>query len=209
MSSMTRKLLLALVVLPILLILGLVVHLKLSDLSGWRGTVARLASERIGRELTISGRFEADVGGITRLVVEDVELANPDWSTEGVMARADRLEISFDLWSLVAGPPRIREAHIRGARLRLEKDAGGRGNWQFPAAGDKPRGTGEDRGPPGLVVEVFTLEDAELGDELWGARATLDLARTERLRRAWPFLRDRRTDTYDEMLGSKAAPGWY
>ena len=40
---------------PILLVLLVLLYLNFADLSGWKDTVARLASDAIGRELRIDG----------------------------------------------------------------------------------------------------------------------------------------------------------
>ena len=128
---MARKLLLALLCLPVVLILSVVLYLKLADLSGWSGVVESTVAKAIGRELTIAGRFGLDVGSVTRLVAEDVTLANAEWSAAPAMAHVDRVEINLDLWSLVLHPIRIHGVEIQGARLLLEEDAEGRDNWNF------------------------------------------------------------------------------
>ena len=61
---------------PILLLLLVLLYLNFADLSGWRDTVANLASDAIGRELRINGEFQPEVGFTTRVVATDVTLAN-------------------------------------------------------------------------------------------------------------------------------------
>ncbi len=149
---MSRKLLLALIALPVLLAAAVLLYLELADLSGWSPTIARAASDRVDREVTI-GRFRADPGGVTRLVFEDLGLANPSWSTSPLMARADRVEISFGLWSLISGPLRIVDLRLQGAKLLLETDGEGRGNWELEVSADEV---------PQVLVEALELADAEI-----------------------------------------------
>ena len=63
--------------------------------------VADAVSEAIGLQLTVSGRFDLEVGSISRVVAEDVTLANPAWSTAPALVHADRVEV--DLSSVVPG----------------------------------------------------------------------------------------------------------
>jgi len=49
----------------------------------------------------------------------------------------------------------------------------------------------------GWQGELLAQADAHKPDELI---VTLDLARTEQVRRWWPFLRDRRIDAYEDLV---------
>jgi N-carbamoylputrescine amidase len=62
------------------------------------------------------------------------------------------------------------------------------------ASGIRFWGTSHVLGPQGEVLAKATTEDAQL------LVVQLDLARSERVRRIWPFLRDRRIDAYGDLL---------
>jgi uncharacterized protein involved in outer membrane biogenesis len=114
---------------PLLLLAIILLYLNFADLSGWRDTVAELASDAIGRELKINGEFQPEIGFTTRVVATDVTLANADWSDDPQMVSVDRLAGEIDLLSILFGPLTIGDAEINGARIVFEVDDDGRFNW--------------------------------------------------------------------------------
>lgn len=125
---MRRKMLFAILALPFVLSLGLVLYGKYGN---HRGTIERLVTHALGRRLSIAGSFEADVGFTTRLVAEEITLANAPWSSEPSMVQVSHISGSIDLWSLIRGPVRIDDLRVDEARVVLEVDAEGRANWEF------------------------------------------------------------------------------
>ena len=130
---MTRKwkLLILIVAIPVLLIAIIFLYLNFADLSGWRETVAELASGAIGRELRINGEFKPEIGFTTRVVATNVTLANADWSDDPHMVTVDRLAGEIDLLSVLFGPITIRDVEITGAHVLFELDSEGRFNWNL------------------------------------------------------------------------------
>ena len=159
---MARKILKALAVLVagllLVAVLG-VLYLNFADLSRYRGTVERAASQAIGRKLTIGGDFQPDIGLTTRLVATDVRLANPPGWPEPNMAVVDRLEVEIDLLSVFFGPLTINRITADGVRVLLEKDPGGRATWQFDTRADT---TDEDAGPIDIALGAVSLTGVEL-----------------------------------------------
>ena len=99
-----RKLLMLIAAVPVLLVTIALLYLNFADLSGWRDTVARLASGAIGRELRIDGEFRPEIGFATRVFATDITLANADWSDDPQMVSVDRLAGEIDLLSIFFGP---------------------------------------------------------------------------------------------------------
>jgi uncharacterized protein involved in outer membrane biogenesis len=126
-----------------LLAIGLLLYVNFADLSGWRDTVARLASDAIGRELRIDGEFHPEIGFTTRVVATDISLANADWSGELQMVSVERLVGEIDLLSIFFGPITIRDIEIDGARVLFEVNADGSFNWDL-GSGETGDGGGGD-----------------------------------------------------------------
>jgi predicted amidohydrolase len=93
--------------------------------------------------------------------------------------------------------------------------AGAHSNSMFVAAADR---VGVERGQPFLGNSVIVSHSGWLlagpasadGEEILYADMNLSDARRKRsLNEFNQLLRDRRTDFYDQMLGSSAKPGWY
>ncbi len=161
--SLRRRLLrtlgVAVGVLVAVLVAGLL-YLRFADLSGYRSTAERLASDALGRRLTIAGAFEPRIGLLSRLVAEDVTLANPDWSDEPAMVHVDRLLVELRPLSFLFAPIRIHRIEIDGARVVLEVDERGRASWDFELEGEPtPEEAGPDDGEPILEVQDVRLED--------------------------------------------------
>ena len=144
--------------------------------------VAALAAgefERMtGRALVIGGKVRPTIWPVLGVAAQDVRLANADWSEEGPMLMADRLEIGVNAGALFGGAVRITTLAVEGMALTLERAADGRGNWELGgAAGFGGGGTGQ---PGGAVVPVVTLDRAVLEgrvvflDHATGRRIVLD-----------------------------------
>ena len=115
----SRKILLAIAGALVLPIAVLMLYLAVSDLSGWRDTVARAASKAMARELTIAGEFRVDLGIVTRVHATELSLANTSWGSEPSMATIERLDGEINLWELLLGfdPPPFRQHRGRPSNL--------------------------------------------------------------------------------------------
>src|SRR5258706_15130144 len=64
-------------------------------------------SSTIGRQIRIAGPLVIRWGAPTRIIVNDIHVANASWGSQPEMFSARRLEIGIFARSLVFGPPRI------------------------------------------------------------------------------------------------------
>jgi uncharacterized protein involved in outer membrane biogenesis len=96
-------------------------------------------SGMVGRQIRIEGPLAIRWGAPTRLVAEDVHVANAAWGTEPDMFSARRLEIELYLRTLLGGPTRISLAALDGAKLLLETSKAGERNWDFGAKSAAPK----------------------------------------------------------------------
>lgn len=124
------------------------------------GAVAKWAVEHplsaaLGRDIRIDGPLLVDWGNPTRIVAQDVQVANAAWGTRPQMFTAKRLEVVLFVRSLLFGPARVPLVRLDGADLLLETSAQGQGNWRFTTAAPKRR-----RQFPNL--ERFIVRDSKL-----------------------------------------------
>jgi uncharacterized protein involved in outer membrane biogenesis len=96
-------------------------------------------SAMFGRAIRIAGPLTVHWGSPTRIVAEDVHVANASWGSEPEMFSAKRLEIDVFAGSLLHGPARIPLIAVDGAKLLLETSKSGEGNWNFGAATAAPK----------------------------------------------------------------------
>lgn len=97
------------------------------------------ASGMIGRAITIDGPVRLRWGDPSRLVIENLHVANADWDKDHEMLAAKRIDVSIYLRTLVWGPIRIPSISMAGAHLLLETSGEGVGNWKFGNGAPKKR----------------------------------------------------------------------
>lgn len=103
---------------------------------------------------------------------------------------ADEQQRQFDAWVTV----QRGHAVANGLPLLAVNRVGFEGSEQHPGAGIRFWGGSFAAGPQGEIL----AEAARDGEEI--VSVEIDLGRSERVRRIWPFLRDRRIDEYGDLL---------
>src|SRR5689334_11567806 len=91
-------------------------------------------SALLGREIRVGGGIDIDWGNPIRIVAEDVHVANAKWGTAPEMFSARRLELELSPWPLLHFHYAVPLLKLDGAKILLEKNKDGEGNWQFSAA---------------------------------------------------------------------------
>jgi uncharacterized protein involved in outer membrane biogenesis len=165
-----------LVAIPLVVIALAILYLKLGDLSRHRGTVERLVSRALGRELVIAGDFEPDIGFTSHLEASQVTLANPEWSAEPYMVSVDRLAGDIKLVPLLFGSYEIDNLNIQGAHVLLESDGTGRANWHFDTG---KKGDAKGRRTVDIELGSALLRDATLVVKVPSLGRPLELRVTE------------------------------
>lgn len=125
-------------------------------------------STLIGRAITIRGPVELHWGAPTRLVINDIHVANASWGSEKEMFSAQRLELQLFARTLIKGPTRIPLLSLDGAKLLLEKSNKGDGNWDFSNGAPKQRSEFPH-------LEHFTLHNSTLVYRNGMSKAETDL----------------------------------
>lgn len=122
----------------LLIVLGLLVGVPvliglLFDSNWLKGPVERAVSERIGRPFRIHGDFDLVPRLRPRLIMEGVQLANPEWATEPDTLRLERAEITVALLPLLRGAVVLPQVTLTNPVISLERNAAGENNWTLPA----------------------------------------------------------------------------
>ena len=114
----------------IVVVVGAVIVVPLTlDLNAYKGTIAQLVRGATGRQLEIAGDVQLNMGATPSITMEKVSFANAHWGFSPHMMKLDRFTADVELWPLLTEQINIRRVVLNGARVVLEKDAGGA--WQL------------------------------------------------------------------------------
>ncbi len=95
-----------------------------------RGPVNRYVSDKTGREFAITRHLDVKLGRTTRVIMDGLEFANPDWAQDRHLVKADGAEVEVRLWPLISKReivlPSIR---LTRPQLGLQKEPDGRRTW--------------------------------------------------------------------------------
>jgi AsmA family protein len=133
----------------------------LVDAGPWRATVAGVASEALGRRVTLEGPVELSLGLRSALRIGGIRIANPPGFSEPEFASLGDVSAEVDLIPALRGRLRIHSLAAENVRLRLERAADGRFNWDFGAllgVADEEAEAAPETGPgPAVAVRIRRL----------------------------------------------------
>jgi uncharacterized protein involved in outer membrane biogenesis len=119
----------------VLAVLALLIGILVAvwDWNWFRGPIARYASLRLHREVTITGDLRVHPWSWQpSATVDGVHIANPTWAPGGPqMADIGRIAVTIRLLPLLTGDVDLRELRFDRPRVTLYRDLKGRATWDF------------------------------------------------------------------------------
>lgn len=131
---MTRRILLVVAALALLVAGALVAAVLLIDPNDYRDEIASMAREHTGRELRIPGELSLSVFPWLGVELGEVILEQAPGFGPEPFARAEKGAVRVRLLPLLRGNVEVDTIVLRGLELRLETDENGRTNWEDLAA---------------------------------------------------------------------------
>ena len=128
-----------------------------ADLGRFKPHVETFVSREIGREVTIDGPLHIDLARRTRLVAEDVRIRNADWAEDPHMATAGRVEIRFNLWSVLSGPLILDLIDIDDVDIQLVNPADNAPNWVIAA--DQESEANDEQDEVGFLINEARIDN--------------------------------------------------
>ena len=120
-----------------------------------------------GRELTVNGAAELQLGRVTRLEARDVHFQNADWSDEPNMASAGHLVVSIDLSTLFEDRIVFPEVVLDDCKVSVLRNDEDKLNWAIGPedAQEEPESEPEPDSPPMefLPVKFLDLQVSKCG----------------------------------------------
>ncbi|TFZ03937.1 AsmA family protein [Ramlibacter humi] len=142
-----------------------------------RGPVNRYVSEKTGRHFEITRRLDVKLGRTTRVLMDGIQFANPDWAQDRDLVRAERAEVEVRLVPLLKRQIVLPSIYLLKPQLGLQQEPDGRRTWAL--GGD----TKDERNVPSigaLVIDDGTVHYVARGN---GADITAHLALDDRASR--------------------------
>ncbi len=161
-----KKILIAASLVILVLIVGIYAFLALYDFNKFKPMIARAVKDATGRELTIAGNIDFNLGIRPTLVVEDVSFQNASWSSRPSAVRVKRLEAQIAVLPLIMGNFDFVHLVLIEPDVIVEFDGAGTSNFSFDTSGEK-KGGAETPPPPLIFSDVFierglfTYQDAQ------------------------------------------------
>ncbi|MCZ6894734.1 MAG: AsmA family protein [Gammaproteobacteria bacterium] len=153
-----KRLLIVAAALVVLLIAALALFLATLDVNQYKPSIVAAVEEATGRSFDIKGDIGLRPSLIPTLSVAGVSFGNADWAAHDTMATVERFEAQIKLLPLLGGRIDVKRIVLIGARVVLETDRKGKGNWVLAAAdADEPPDEGE---LPSFDLEAIIVKDA-------------------------------------------------
>jgi AsmA family protein len=112
------------------LLVLLVVAVSLLDWDLFRGPIARTASVKSGRTVSIAGHLRVHLWSSTPTVtIEGLRVDNPPWEARRPLLQLQRLLIQVELGQLLRGHLVLRRVELDQPDLYLHQEISGRANW--------------------------------------------------------------------------------
>ncbi len=159
-----RKILSGVVVLVVAVIVAGVAIIKSIDLNEYKGLIAEEVKKATGRDLTITGELNLELGFSPAVAVGGVTFANAPWGSRKEMVKLKRFAAEVELLPLLIGNVRVKRLVLAGLDLLIETNKKGRGNWELKGQKEKAGKKKPSEGPSGTlpVVHLVRIEDLTL-----------------------------------------------
>ncbi len=129
-----RALLIVLALLVLLPAAAIAVLLSQFDPNDYKPRIEAAVQQATGRQLSLRGPIRLKFALVPTLTVDDASFANMPGGSRPEMARIERLEVSLALLPLLSRQVEVAQVTLVKPDILLERDAGGRANWQFGQA---------------------------------------------------------------------------
>lgn len=164
------KILIGVLAVFVVIVGGGIAYVLNIDANAYKTDIEEAVREETGRQLTINGSIELDIGGETVFRISDVEFANADWGSRPQMVTLGEFEAVVHLIPTLFGTPDIKTVRLSGVDVLIETNEAGVSNTTFrkpgaPAeekpADDEPR---EIEAPDGAPITIPILRDVQIRD---------------------------------------------
>lgn len=131
-----KRILIGVAVLVLVLIVVVVAVPFLIPAETYKQQITQAVKDATGRDLTIDGNFDLQLGLTTSVSAEGIRFANAEWGEAPALAEVGRFAVDVELLPLLGGEVSVPRLELADATIALETDAQGRNNWDFAGAAE-------------------------------------------------------------------------
>ena len=113
-----------------------------------RQPINRYVSSQLGRRFEITQHLDVRLGRTTTVIVEGVEIANPEWADKSLLLKATAAEFDIHVWPLLFGKVQIPRILMKSPQLGLQVESNGRRTWALS----------RDTSDAGAVPDIGSLQ---------------------------------------------------
>lgn len=159
-------------VIVLLATVALLISLALAAETTWFAQfVARQASDKLHRQVTIDGPLDIDWSLHPRIQLPALTIANAPWAGQQPLAQIANTQFTLSLSSLLGGHVVIDNLLLHAPRLDLQRLGDGRSNWQELLGDQRPAGGG-----PAITVDTVQIRNGRLSLQDAGQALQLEVA---------------------------------
>ncbi|MEE8371113.1 MAG: AsmA family protein, partial [Sphingomonadales bacterium] len=137
---------------------------SLVDWNQYKGQVQSAVRSFTGKDVQIGGNLSLRIVPSLQISAADVRLANEEGWRAPYFLELDSLDVSAAFFPLLTGKVQVTSITLKGARINLEINADGLGNWEALAGKSeaKPGGKEKAGSGDGFQLDDFRIEGGEI-----------------------------------------------
>ena len=140
------------------LVVAVIVTLRQMDLESIRKNILSVFTDAVGMPVEIDGAVSWRFSLRPHIELNEVKIANPEWTKSKYAFSAKKIDVRLNLVSLFRDRPTIQNIKVYDAEVNVEKKADG--TYSFARRTDKNQTADKDTK---VVQSKFPFKDAELG----------------------------------------------
>jgi uncharacterized protein involved in outer membrane biogenesis len=116
------------VLLVVLVTVSVYVILSRYDFNALKPHITKAVLEATGRELTIGGDIDLNIGFTPKLILTNIQFQNVSWGSRPAMVELNRFEVQVSLLPLIKGDIEIKRFILLEPDILIESDINGKSN---------------------------------------------------------------------------------
>lgn len=139
---------------------GLLLVVLFVDPNDYRDEIERMAEQKTGRELTLSGDLKLSVFPWIAIQAGPASLGDAPGFGPEPFAEVREARVGVRLFPLLRGEIEVGQLRVDGARIRLITDEQGRNNWGDLGESDATTAAGDSNAAPPPTIAGLSITDA-------------------------------------------------